>query len=1264
MLLFVGLMFSTSSDAASGPYDIPYGMSWKWDDTYGSKDYLMESGKTLVYDVYSNKYTSGGYKVVTENFGQGSRQYLNFQGWAVLFGHKRHTSTNHETYIVAQKVGSSTTKIYSTKKINISATEDLEYNNQGSGVWNECASWETNKSNSDCNMRYDNVGFNAYIPLEELFPDPSQGSEWKLYIVKEVDGHIVYTQLRLPFKFNNRSYMGGDIDLSSAINTNNLIMNSSGVLRRSEPRESQPSVVNDLGWDRYFDQDRTYTRIDQDESTTTVWYGVKSPHDGYAKKWANTAYFSFGGSQATIKFTPDDKPPVHIAHSLWSNPYTDGNDYWTRPNDTVYIRLKQRDIDSGNERQYLRLYGSSQDERAYHDFDYGYTYMNSMSGYNSSHVKINSLERKQNTSYGTINWSVTPKTHGHTYNVQYYYRDNAYNNIGYYNTGMRLRVDGYAPGHRDTYIWSHLYKNGNDYWTKPNDPVYIRFQQYDAYSGNKHQYLRLKRNGSVEVRSRHDFYDGSYDNNKQVYSSHVSIDQAYRDQNGNYGRVRWKVTPKTHGHTYDIQRYYQDNVNNKRGYVTEGQLRVDGVAPTASYSPHSKSWTNSNVTVNASVSDPHSGVKRFRYRIYSNGSWSSYSSWIYGTSKSFTLSAEGVNRIHIQTEDNVGNVGNRYSGHYYIDKTDPNANQSGITGHTYKNGSNYWVKPNQSLDVRLRGYDAHSRIYLSYIRLKGLDEARSQHNWNSSSTHLNNYDTSSHISVNSVSETYVSSDSRYKEVTFNVTPKTHGQYFNVYSLYRDNAYNWSDGYTWNNTGMTIRTDGVAPTHVSDNLYGARYVNGNDYWVKSNDTVQIRIRQQDPHSGNKYQYLRFYGSGVDARSQHSFNSSSTHNNHWMDSPHIIINTASREENTNYGKVLWSVTPKTHGHTYNVQYYFRDNVNNSRGYINTGDRLRVDDVAPSVAYRNKADTANFTSRDWTEDNIEVRLKYSDSHSGYKQSRYAWTLSPDTPSESEWSDWTTDSNYVVTQTEAEKWYLHTQMQDNVGNTRTVVNGMYKLNRLPVPGFEFDKGTYYVGDTMNVTSVAYDPDGHAITHHYEIIKPDGSIETFDTADFTYVIPDMVGNYTFKQTVTDSYGHSDSITAIVYVNDLTVMGRVLHTEEWKTKHDELGHDPSEFYSGEEFRLEADVTDHPIDYVKVDFEGYQDNGNLYKTTVNLSPETPTMQTGVLYDPQFAETGTTLKNGTIKFSFEVRYENGIIRRDTVYAEIIGSVFDYYKLHRRY
>ena len=159
VLLIVGfIIFKPLTPlAAYSPHSVETSVKNGWSSNYGYKYDNMRNGNNIVYDVYSKKYTSGGYQIVNKNFGNGSQPYLNFQGWAINFGYKHHTSSNHDTYIVARKISGSsgvgTTKIYKTDHINISATEEVEYNNQGSGIWNRCADGATKKDNIlDCNM--------------------------------------------------------------------------------------------------------------------------------------------------------------------------------------------------------------------------------------------------------------------------------------------------------------------------------------------------------------------------------------------------------------------------------------------------------------------------------------------------------------------------------------------------------------------------------------------------------------------------------------------------------------------------------------------------------------------------------------------------------------------------------------------------------------------------------------------------------------------------------------------------------------------------------------------------------------------------------------------------------------------------------------------------------------------------------------------------------------------------------------------------------
>lgn len=908
IIMALGIFFSTVVHAASGPYNVPSFMKTYWAKNYGGKRYPMTSGDDLVYDVYSKKYTKGGYQIVNKNFGKGTQSYLNFQGWAVLFGFANEYKSNNETYIVAQKVSGSsgvgTTKIYSTSKINISATEDLEYNNQGSGLYHPCSDSERDKNNTTCNMKYQDVGFNAYIPLNELFPKKYEKAEWKLYIVKKVDKHIVYTRLILPFKFADQSYNGGKISLSSGVSANHLIMNSPGVLRRAYPRQSAPSVTNQLGSDRYFSIGDIYTRVDSEESRTAVWYGVRSSKDGGKTKWATTAYWTFGGSQAVISYTPppDDAPPIPILHQLLDYQYKNGNDYWVQPNHRVYIRLEQRDVYSGNQYQYLRLLGSGQDVRSLHKFSSGKTNNNPFD--KSRYVVIHSAYREKNTSYGQVKWGVIPKRHGDDFNVQYYYEDNAGNHIGYNDTGMNLRVDG-----------------------------------------------------------------------------------------------------------------------------------------------------------------------------------------------------------------------------------------------------------------------------------------------------------------------------------------------------------------------------VAPKYVSAKLSNYRYKNGNDYWVRPNDQVDIELTQRDADSGNKYQYLRLDGSGTDVRSQHNFHKSSANNNRFMKSSHVSIASAHREENTSYGEVKWGIRPKKSGDSYNILYYFRDNVDNSRGYNDTGMNLRVDGVAPEVQFRNGADTSNFHNRNWSNGKIEVRLKFHDSGSGYGRSRYAWTQSTQTPSS--WSKWTSRSNYVVTKSRYGQWYLHVQTEDHVGNVRTIYQGPYKFDNPPVANFVFQPPSSlpsgsFEGEDIQLVNQSTDADGDKLTANWKIVSPSGQIER-STNWNAMILNAEPGNYSVQLTVTDPHGESDQVIKQLSAEPLNITGQVLHTSDWQKIHQAFKTPSKGFYSGEKFVLHATVTNYPIDPsygVEVDFAGNQMNGNDLILSEKLTKKNNTLFTGVLYDTSMSDPATRLTNGPVIFKFSVHYKNGVVKTDYIAVNIIGSVYKVFHYHRTY
>ncbi|MEX3624897.1 DUF5704 domain-containing protein [Viridibacillus arvi] len=298
--------------AADSPYDVPSSVKNNWDEIYGDKEKLMESGKNLTYDVYYDKYTDGGYKIKSKDFGDGKKDYINFQGWAINFGYANHYTDNNETYIVAQDVkDTSKKKVYKTlSKGNLNPTTEVSYNyvSNGMQLWNPCSDSARNKSNTECNMYYKDVGFDAYLPYDELFPDKGEERKWRLYLVKKVHSHIVYTELKLPFEFDPIQYGTGEITMSSGINARNLFMNSWPVIRQSAPGSGETG--------KYFDKGARYKAVAQNENYgVAIWFGVITPEDGGKTKWSSSPYWTFGGEQAILHYVPKIQPGVTILTS-------------------------------------------------------------------------------------------------------------------------------------------------------------------------------------------------------------------------------------------------------------------------------------------------------------------------------------------------------------------------------------------------------------------------------------------------------------------------------------------------------------------------------------------------------------------------------------------------------------------------------------------------------------------------------------------------------------------------------------------------------------------------------------------------------------------------------------------------------------------------------------------------------------------------------------------------------------------------------------
>src|SRR5690625_1783152 len=196
-------------------------------------------GNRLVYDVYENK----GWGISGNNF--------TFEGWSANIGYFHHDRYNQATYIGAVELAENgretgKRKIFKTKMIlNTNAAtrgkgsnSDIYYDNGRSTRWCSTNKNKTKKEQNICNMEYKHVGFKAYLPLKELFPSTKENKQWKLYIIKNVNGHLVYDQLILPFNKGSKTWNKGTVTLKSGVSNkqgHRLIALGDKTQKRFEP---------------------------------------------------------------------------------------------------------------------------------------------------------------------------------------------------------------------------------------------------------------------------------------------------------------------------------------------------------------------------------------------------------------------------------------------------------------------------------------------------------------------------------------------------------------------------------------------------------------------------------------------------------------------------------------------------------------------------------------------------------------------------------------------------------------------------------------------------------------------------------------------------------------------------------------------------------------------------------------------------------------------------------------------------------------------
>lgn len=136
-------------------------------------------------------------------------------------------------------------------------------------------------------------------------------------------------------------------------------------------------------------------------------------------------------------------------------------------------------------------------------------------------------------------------------------------------------------------------------------------------------------------------------------------------------------------------------------------------------------------------------------------------------------------------------------------------------------GTTYYDVGNGTFTVKIRGRDDLSGIKFTYLRLyNATDEMRVQHDWGATTTHCNEFDTSTLVDATACSETYESNGER--EVTFTVVGLNSDTKFDVQYYLTDYAGN-TVGYV--DTGLDLVFDATAPAGSITNPAAGATVGG-------------------------------------------------------------------------------------------------------------------------------------------------------------------------------------------------------------------------------------------------------------------------------------------------------------------------------------------------------------------------------------------------------------------------------------------------------
>ncbi|MDF2645702.1 MAG: hypothetical protein K0Q73_1507 [Paenibacillus sp.] len=228
------------------------------------------------------------------------------------------------------------------------------------------------------------------------------------------------------------------------------------------------------------------------------------------------------------------------------------------------------------------------------------------------------------------------------------------------------------------------------------------------------------------------------------------------------------------------------------------------------------------------------------------------------------------------------------------------------------------------------------------------------------------------------------------------------------------------------------------------------------------------------------------------------------------------------------------------------------------------------------------------------------------------------------------------------------------------------FYINRAPVAEFDWTPKPVWEGDVVTSINTSFDPDGDVLTYAWKLEQPDGVTTTFSTKDFShhFLVPGM-----YKVSLTVSDGRlSNTAVRMIAAMPLTIHSDVTYTDNWLILHEKSGHQtvssPKDFYSGEIFIVSSKSSPAPVDEVTawIDTTGLDGHALYVTERLVAAGGDATSFSGELFDAKFQSFAEGLPQGLQTIHFQIRYHNGVVKKEDIPIQIIGNVNKSVGVHR--